>query len=137
MTSIRWLAATLVGLAAGVASAPAWAAASDYAFEPVSQEVRKGPGSELGVRLIHKPTGKPVEDAIVFRTRLDMSPGNMAGMTSEAVPESSTAPGVYKFRGDLTMAGGWALKVMAKVQGEPETVQGAIVFTAKERGRAP
>ncbi len=132
MTSTRVLAATLAGLAAGVASAPAWAAASDYAFEPVATEVRKGPGGELAVRLVHKPTGKPVDGAIVFRTRLDMSPDKMETMTAGVAPESATEPGVYKFRADLTMTGGWALKLMAKVQGEPETVQGTVVFTAKE-----
>ena len=29
------------------------------------------------------------------------------------------------------MAGGWAFKVMAKVPGESETVQGTVVFQAK------
>lgn len=108
------------------------AVAQDYAFEAVKQEVRSGAGSELAVRLVHKPDGKPVEGAIVFRTRLDMSPDSMEGMTSEVAPESSTEPGVYKFRGDLTMDGNWALKLQAKVQGEPETVQGTVVFTAKK-----
>ena len=132
MISIRLLAATLVGLAAGMANLPAWAAASDYAFEPITQEVRSGPGSELAVRLVHKPDGKPVEGAVVFRTRLDMSPENMETMTGEVAATSSTEPGVYKFRADITMAGGWALKLQAKVQGEPETVQGMVVFTAKK-----
>ncbi len=108
------------------------AAAQDYAFEAVKLEVRSGAGSELAVRLIHKPTGKPVEGAIVIRTRLDMSPDSMEAMTSEVAPESSTEPGVYRFRGDLTMDGNWALKLQAKVQGESETVQGTVVFTAKK-----
>jgi hypothetical protein len=108
------------------------AAAQDYAFEAVKSDVRSGAGSELAVRLIHKPDGKPVEGAVVFRTRLDMSPDSMEAMTSEVAPESSTEPGVYKFRGDLTMDGNWALKLQAKVQGEPETVQGTVVFTAKK-----
>ena len=133
MRNIKVLAATLVGLAAGfVATLPAWAGANDYAFEPVTKDVRSGPGSELAVRLTHKPDGKPVEGAIVIRSRLDMSPENMESMTSEVAPESSTEPGVYKFRGDMTMDGNWALKLQAKVQGEPETVQGSVVFTAKK-----
>lgn len=108
------------------------AGAQDYAFEAVATDVRSGDGSELAVRLIHKPDGKPVEGAVVFRTRLDMSPDRMEAMMSEVVPESSTEPGVYKFRGDLTMDGNWALKLQAKVQGEHETVQGTVVFTAKK-----
>lgn len=108
------------------------AAAQDYAFEAVKSGVRSGAGSELAVRLIHKPSGKAVEGAVVIRTRLDMSPDSMEEMTSEVAAESSTEPGVYKFRGDLTMDGNWALKLQAKVQGEPETVQGTVVFTAKK-----
>lgn len=123
------LAACLV-----VASSPmaAWAAAQDYAFEAVKTEVRNGPGSEIAVRLLHKPSGKAVKDAVIFRTRLDMSPESMEGMTTKVEPLTESEPGVYKFRADFTMAGGWAFKLQAKVQGEPDTVQGTVVFTAKD-----
>ncbi len=110
----------------------AFAAAQDYAFEPVNVDVRNGPGSEVAVKLIHKPTGRPVEGAVIFRTRLDMSPENMEAMTTKIEPLSEGEPGVYKFRADFTMAGGWALKLQAKVQGEKDTVQGTVVFQAKD-----
>ena len=132
MARIKFVFATLVGLAAGSLGLPAWAGANDYAFEPVAKEVRNGPGSEIAVRLIHKPTGKLVEGAVVFRTRLDMAPENMGTMTSEVAPVSSTEPGVYKFRANFTMVGGWALKLIAKVQGETDDVQGTVVFKAKD-----
>jgi hypothetical protein len=117
-----------------VASSPmaAWAAAQDYAFEAVKTEARNGPGSEIAVRLLHKPSGKAVKDAVIFRTRLDMSPESMEGMTTKVEPLTESEPGVYKFRADFTMAGGWAFKLQAKVQGEPDTVQGTVVFTAKD-----
>lgn len=117
-----------------VASSPVavFAAAQEYAFEAVKTEVRNGPGSEIAVRLVHKPSGNPVKDAVIFRTRLDMSPENMEGMTTKIEPLTESEPGVFKFRADFTMAGGWALKLQAKVQGEPETVQGTVVFTAKD-----
>lgn len=123
------LVACLVAVSSSIA---AFAAAQDYAFEAVNAEVRNGPSSDIAVRLVHKPSGKPVEGAVIFRTRLDMSPDNMEGMTTKVEPLSESEPGVYKFRADFTMAGGWALKLQAKVQGEPETVQGTVVFTAKE-----
>jgi hypothetical protein len=110
---------------------PVFAGANDYTFEPVKVDVKNGRGSELAVRIIHKPTGKPVEGVVLFRTRLDMSPDSMGEMTAKHVAQSSTEPGVYKFRADLTMAGGWAFKLMAKVPGESETVQGTVVFKAK------
>ena len=131
MSKLNLLRAALIGVAASLATVTAWAGASDYVFEAVTPQVNNGAGSVLAVRLIHKPDNKPVEGATVFRTRLDMSPEKMEGMTTDVVAESSTEPGVYKFRGNLTMAGQWALKLMAKVQGETETVSGTVVFTAK------
>lgn len=119
------------GLAVAIFATAASAAPKDYAFEPVSADVRNGNGSELAVRLVHKPTGKPVEGAVLFRTRLDMSPESMEGMTAKHTALPSNEPGVYKFRADLSMAGGWAFKVMAKVPGETETVQGTVIFKAK------
>ena len=94
--------------------------------------MKNGSGSELAVRLVHKPTAKPVAGAVIFRTRLDMSPDSMGEMTAKHEAMPSAEPGVYRFKADLTMAGGWAFKVMAKVPGETETVQGSVVFQAKD-----
>lgn len=118
-------------LALAVLATPAVAAPKDYVFEPVAADVRNGSATELAVRIVHKPTGKPVEGAVLFRTRLDMSPESMEGMTAKHSALSSNEPGVYKFRADLTMAGGWAFKLMAKIPGETETVEGTVVFKAK------
>ena len=118
-------------LVVGALATAAYAGKNDYVFEPVSVEVRNGNNSELAVRLVDKRTGKPVEGAVLFRTRLDMSPDSMGEMTAKHTAEPSKQPGVYRFRADLTMAGGWALKVMAKVPGENETVEGTVVFKAK------
>jgi hypothetical protein len=122
----------LAGLALISSSPAALAAAADYAFEPVKAEVKNGKQSELAVRLVHKPTGKPVEGAVLFRTRLDMSPDSMEAMTAKHAAMPAAEPGVYRFKADLTMAGGWALKLMAKVPGEAETVQGTVVFRAQD-----
>ena len=108
MQILKLTAAALIGLLAGMASAPAWAGAGDYVFEPVAKEVRNGPGADIAVRLIHKPSGKPVEGAIIFRTRLDMSPDSMESMTTKVEPLTESEPGVYKFKADFTMAGSWA-----------------------------
>lgn len=121
-----------IGFAIAGAIGAAVAGAADYAFEPVSVDVRKGARSELAVRLVHKPTGKPVENAVIFRTRLDMEPDAMADMTAVHEPLPVAEAGVYRFKADLTMAGQWALKLMAKVPGEKETVTGTVVFKAKD-----
>ena len=130
MTRPRFLV-LLAALAVNLSARIAYAAPADYLFEPVSAHVRNGKDSEFAVRLRNKVTGKPVEGAVLFRTRLDMSPDSMGEMTAKHTAVPSTEPGVYKFKADFTMAGGWAFKLMAKVPGENETVQGTVVFKAK------
>ena len=120
------LAVTLVAFAPS-----AFAGAKDYEFQPVAAQVKNGNGSDVAVRLMNKVTGKPVEGAVLFRTRLDMSPDSMGEMLAKHTTMPSTEPGVYRFKADFTMAGGWAFKVQAKVPGEAETVEGTVVFTAK------
>jgi hypothetical protein len=109
---------------------PAFAGASDYVFEPVKAEVKKGDDVVVSVRLKHKATGKPVADAVIVQTRIDMSPDAMGEMASPLTPVPSNEPGVYSFKTDLSMQGRWMLSIAAKVQGEPETVVGKITFRA-------
>lgn len=130
MTS-HFLARAAFSLALLTAASASYAGAADYFFEPVTIDVKNGAGAELAVRLTHKPSGKPVEGAVIFRSRLDMSPDSMAEMMAKHAALPGSEPGVYRFKADLTMAGGWALKLQAKVPGEAETVEGSVVFQAK------
>src|SRR2546427_12863524 len=108
----------------------AFAGANDYVVEPMKAEVRKGDDVVVSVRLKHKATGKPVTDAVIVQTRIDMSPDAMGEMASPLTPVPSNEPGVYSFKTDLSMQGRWLLSIAAKVQGEPETVVGKITFRA-------
>ena len=99
-------------------------------FEPVKVEIKKGGDAVVSVRLKHKTTGKPVADAVIVQSRIDMAPEGMAEMASPLTPVPSSEPGVYSFKTDLSMAGRWLLSVAAKVQGEPETVVGKVTFRA-------
>ncbi|MBR0724446.1 FixH family protein [Bradyrhizobium manausense] len=121
------LAATL-----SLAVSAAMAGAGDYAFEPVNPQMKKGDDVTLAVRLTNKRTGKPVPDAIVFKTRVDMAPDGMAEMESAVAPLPSKEPGVYAFKTDLPMAGRYQMTLSVKVQGEPETVVGEVIVTATE-----
>ena len=113
-----------------VSAGAALAGASDYEFQPIASEVKHGPQAEVAVRLVDKRTGKPVPGAVIFTTRMDMAPDGMEMMTTSVENLPATEPGVYRFRTNLSMAGGWRFKVAAKVQGEPETVQGEVVLKA-------
>jgi hypothetical protein len=132
MPTTNPIATTFIGLAIAGVSFSALASPADYQLEPVAAEVKNTPGVELKVRLTHKPTGKPVVGAIVFRSRLDMSPENMAEHTAPVQPLPSEETGEFRFKADFGMAGQWALKLMVKVPGESETVQGAVIFRAKD-----
>jgi hypothetical protein len=126
----RYLLAPAFVVAISLMNAAALAGANDYSFEPVVAELKKGDDVIVAVRLLHKPTGKPVTDAVIIRTRVDMGPDGMADMESPVVAVPANDPGVYAFKTDLSMPGRWLLSVAAKVQGEPETVVGKVVFKA-------
>ena len=106
------------------------AGAGDFTFEPVKTEVKKGDDVTVAVRLTDKRTGKPVPDAVIVQSRIDMGPDGMAEMLSKLTPLPSPAPGVYAFKTDLSMPGRWLLNIAVKVQGEPETVTGKVTFKA-------
>ena len=119
------LAAAAMALTAGAIAAP-----QDHEFRLATPEVRQGDGAVVAVRLVHKPTGRAVPDAVIYRTRPDMSPEEMPTMTVPLTPPPGGEPGAYRFRTNLAMAGGWALTLTAKVQGEEGTVEGRLVFRA-------
>jgi len=119
------LAATL-----SLAASAAMAGAGDYLFEPVNPEMKNGDDVTLAVRLTNKQSGKPVPDAVIFKTRVDMAPDGMAEMESAVAPLPSREPGVYAFKTDLPMAGRYQMTLSVKVQGEPDTVTGKVVVTA-------
>ena len=119
------LAATL-----SLAASAAMAGAGDYTFEPVKPEMKKGEDVTLAIRLTNKQTGKPVSDAVIFKTRVDMAPDGMAEMESAVAPLPSKEPGVYAFKTDLPMAGRYQMTLSVKVQGELETLTGKVIVTA-------
>ena len=127
MTRRFALACTAIAAVLSLNSA-AFAGANDYVFEPVQVELKKGDDVVVSVRLKNKITGKPVTDAVIVQSRIDMSPDGMGEMASPMVPVTTNEPGVYSFKTELSMPGRWLLSIAAKVQGEPETVTGKITF---------
>jgi hypothetical protein len=117
---------------AGSLTSAAYAGAEDYAFEAVNARIKTSNVASFAVRLIHKATRKPVTNAVIVQTRIDMAPDGMAKMASPIDPQRSPRPGVFAFKAPLTMAGRWLLTISAKVPGEPEPVAGKITFRAAQ-----
>jgi hypothetical protein len=65
---------------------------------------------------------------VIFATRVDMQPDGMEMMTTPATAMPTTEPGIYSFRTNLPMEGGWRFSVVAKVQGEDGTIENKLVF---------
>jgi hypothetical protein len=126
-TPARAVGAALLGLAL---TAPAWADIMDYEFQLVENEMKQGE-AVVAVRLIDKRLGKAVPDAVIFAKRIDMAPDGMPTMTSPIEQVPSTEPGIYRFKANLTMEGGWQLSLAAKVQGEAGTVVTKLILRAQ------
>jgi hypothetical protein len=124
--AIALAVATMSLLTMSLMPPQASAAAQDYRFELAGPPVKSGKSTLVKVRLLHVPDGKPVSGAIIFKTKFDMGPEGMASMTAPAKGAPSLDPGVYDVQTEPSMAGRWALTLAAKVQGEPDTVQGTI-----------
>jgi hypothetical protein len=104
----------------------------DYEFQLVDQTIQAGPDKVVSVRLMNIKTGKPVPDAVIFATRLDMAPDGMQEMATRVAPMPGGEPGTYKFKATFGMAGRWQLSLGAKVQGETGTVESKLVITAQK-----
>lgn len=117
---------------AGIATT-ARADIKDYKFELVDQTVKAGTTDRVfTVRLVNTKTGKPVPDAVVFATRLDMSTDGMPEMATKIAPVPGAEPGTYKFKATFGMAGRWQLSLGAKIQGETGSVDSKLVITAQK-----
>jgi hypothetical protein len=128
----KTLRAAILG-AALLALVPVAAVADvkDYEFQLVDKQVKQGE-AVIAVKLVHKPSGRAIPDAVIFAKRIDMGPDGMAMMDSPLQAVASTEPGIYRFKTKLTMAGRWALSLGAKVQGETGTVENKLIVTATE-----
>ncbi len=122
-------AAFAAALLMGVAAPAVWADAKDYEFQLVDQQVKQG-DAVIAVRLVHKPSGRIIPGAVIFAKRIDMGPEAMEGMTAPLEAVSSTEPGIYRFKTNLSMEGQWALSLGAKVQGESGSVESKLIVKA-------
>ena len=102
---------------------------ADYEFRLVDNQVKTG-AAVVAVRLVHKSDDKPVADAVIFASRIDMAPSGMETMQAAIEAAPSFEPGVYHFKVDLSMEGEWRLSLAAKVQGETGTVEKRLVLKA-------
>ncbi|QQO37291.1 FixH family protein [Bradyrhizobium diazoefficiens] len=128
----RAAAAALIGLSLVGAPRFAFADIKDYEFQLMDPSVQAGADKIVTVKLMNKKTGKPVSDAVIFASRLDMAPDGMQEMVTKVTPLPGTEPGTYRFKANFSMAGRWQLSLGAKVQGETGTVESKLVVTAQK-----
>lgn len=128
----RAAAAALIGLSLVGAPRFAFADIKDYEFQLVDPSIQAGADKIVTVKLMNKKTGKPVSDAVIFASRLDMAPDGMQEMVTKVTPMPGTEPGTYRFKANFSMAGRWQLSLGAKVQGETDTVESKLVVTAQK-----
>ena len=128
----RAVQAALFGIAV-IGSAPsARAEIKDYEFKLVEPTVAVGKDKIVTVQLVNRKTGKPVPDAVIFATRLDMGPEGMPEMATKIVREPGGEAGSYRFKAAFGMEGKWLLSLGAKVQGETGTVESKLVITVQK-----
>jgi len=128
--NMRAMAATLTILLSTVSFHTAKADPKDYEFRLVETAIKQGNSAVIAVKLIDKRSGKPVPDAVIFASRIDMAPDGMEMMASKIEPLPSLDPGTYRFKANLSMEGGWRLSLGAKVQGETGTIESKLVLKA-------
>ncbi|MBI3710605.1 MAG: FixH family protein [Proteobacteria bacterium] len=134
MTSVTWrkgaLAVSVVLLANLSGGAGVMAAPQDYRFEIVDPPVRIGKDAAIGVRLVHAPSGRPIADAVIIQSRVEMPMGSAPAMVAKTTAVQPDGKGVYRLMGEVTMEGDWSLNLAAKVQGEAETIRATLRFKA-------
>src|SRR5438552_18278209 len=104
-TYARAFQAALIGITMTGSATLARADIKDYEFQLVDKTVKKG-DAIISVRLVHKPDGKPVPDAVIFATRLDMAPDGMQEIATKVTPMPSPEPGEDQFKATVGMDGG-------------------------------
>jgi hypothetical protein len=128
----RAIQAALIGIAVIGSAGLALADIKDYEFRLVEPTVAIGKDKIVTVQLVNTKTGKPVPDAVIFATRLDMAPEGMPEMATKITRETGGEPGSYRFKAAFGMEGKWQLSLGAKVQGETGSVESKLVITAQK-----
>ena len=128
----RSLRLALTGAVLTCGASVAFADIKNYEFKLVEPTVKAGPDKTIAVRLVDKTKGKPVPDAVIFATRLDMAPDGMPEMATKIEPVPGAEPGTYRFKATFGVPGRWQLSLGAKVQGEAGSVESKLVVTAQK-----
>jgi YtkA-like len=128
----RALRAALIGISVIGSAGIARADIKDYEFKLVEPTIVAGKDKIITVQLVNMRTGKPVRDAVIFATRLDMAPEGMPEMATKIAREPGREPGSYRFKATFGMEGKWLLSLGAKVQGETGPLESKLVITAQK-----
>lgn len=127
-------------LAALVAGCTAMSSASrSYRFEVLDQQVRPSADTEVRVRLVHLPDGRPVSGAVITKHKFQMVMPNAKIITTLMVEGAGPPPvatveegnGVYLVHSVVPMAGNWTMTLDARVPGETEPIEGSALLRVR------
>src|SRR3954469_9264109 len=132
MTTTKLARAAMAALIGAALTGAAHAEIKNYEFQLIQPTVKAGADRIVTVRLVDKTSGKAISDAVIFASRLDMTPDGMQEMVTKVTPMPGTEPGTYRFKANFGMAGRWQLSLGAKLQGETGTLENKLVVTAEQ-----
>jgi hypothetical protein len=119
--------AWLLALALAAAPASAQTPAPRYRFDAVGESTVRGVGVVLQVRAADL-AGQPKAGISFVDPRIDHAPDGAASASFPAFPLPPREAGLYEFRTSIPVAGLWALRLQARVPGEPQPVFASVMF---------
>lgn len=117
------IAAALLTAFGAVAQTPP----ARYRFQAVGESTPRGVGVTLQVRATDL-AGQPKAGISFADPRIDHAPDGAASASFPVFPLPPREAGLYEFRATVPVAGYWALRLQAKVPGEPQPVFASVTF---------
>src|SRR5205814_8592794 len=101
----RALRAALLCAAVTGSAGIARADIKDYEFKLIEPTVAVGKDKIVTVQLANKKTGKPMSDAVIFATRLDMAPEGVRDIATMVAREPGGEHGSHRLKSGFARGG--------------------------------
>jgi hypothetical protein len=102
-----------------------------YRFDAVGESTARGVGVTIQVR-VKDLNGRPISGVTFTDPRIDHAPEGAASASFPAFALPVHETGLYAFRTTIPVSGYWALRLQAKIPGEPQPVFASVTFKIVE-----